>query len=94
MEISITKSNPGNLAGRSDKLAVHRKEEMDRNALESDEDTLEAESFGATTGIINADDPDELDQWARKFQISVQDLKAAIVLHGHKILDVKKYLSI
>ena len=94
MGISITKSNPGNLAGRSDKLAVHMKEEMDRNALESDEDTLEAESFGATTGIINADDPNDLDHWAIEFQISVPDLKAAIVLHGNKIADVKKYLSV
>ncbi|RZK15865.1 MAG: DUF3606 domain-containing protein [Pedobacter sp.] len=94
MEIPITEDNSENLKGRSGKMVGHMQEEMDRNTLESDEDTLEAESFGATTGIINADDPNDLDHWAIEFQISVPDLKAAIVLHGNKIADVKKYLSI
>jgi hypothetical protein len=65
-----------------------------RNQIESDDDTLEPFDDNAEHRLINADDAADLFYWANQFQISVADLKAAIVLNGNAVRDVKKYLSI
>ncbi|WP_316825986.1 DUF3606 domain-containing protein [Pedobacter miscanthi] len=66
---------------------------IDRHEIESDGDTLEPQEFGANTGTINLNDPDELAYWAEQFQISTVELKAAALLRGDSIAEIKKYLS-
>jgi hypothetical protein len=46
------------------------------------------------TGTVNLNDPDELAYWAEQFQISTGELKAAALLQGNSIAEIKKYLSI
>ncbi|RZK55158.1 MAG: DUF3606 domain-containing protein [Pedobacter sp.] len=65
-----------------------------RNEIESDEDTLEPFDDQTERRVINADDAADLFYWANEFQISVADLKAAIVLNGNAVRDIKKYLSV
>ncbi|RZL48384.1 MAG: DUF3606 domain-containing protein [Pedobacter sp.] len=65
-----------------------------RNELESDEDTLEPFDDQDEHRKINAADPADLTKWAKEFQISEADLKAAIMLNGNGIREIKKYLSI
>lgn len=67
---------------------------IDRHEIESDGDTLEPQEFGANTGTVNLTDPDELSYWAEQFQVSPGELKAAALLRGNSIAEIKKYLSI
>jgi hypothetical protein len=55
--------------------------------MESDGDTLEPFVDENEYREINADDPDD-------FQISIPELKAAIVLNGTSVKAIKKYLSV
>ena len=66
----------------------------ERFSIEDDSDTLEPFDDGSEHREINADDPVELARWAAEFQISVEDLKAAIVLNGNSLRKIKKYLSV
>ncbi|RZM17890.1 MAG: DUF3606 domain-containing protein [Pedobacter sp.] len=66
----------------------------ERFSIEDDSDTLEPFDDGSEHREINADDPVELARWAGEFQISVEDLKAAIVLNGNSLRKIKKYLSV
>ncbi len=65
-----------------------------RSEIESDGDTLEPFDDETEDREIDSDDPDDLTYWAKQFQISVNDLKAAIVLNGNSLRAVKKYLSV
>ena len=70
------------------------KEIKQLNAIEDDSDTLEPFDDSAEHREVNADDPKELSYWADEFQISVHDLKAAIVMNGTSVRELKKYLSV
>jgi len=63
------------------------------NQIESDSDTLEPQEFGATSGRINVEDTNELAYWAGQFQISSEELHAAVVMAGNSVSEIKKYLS-
>ena len=63
-------------------------------AIEDDSDTLEPFVDEEEHREINADDPDQLSYWSGEFKISEADLKAAIVLNGNSIKELKKYLSV
>ncbi|WP_316786797.1 DUF3606 domain-containing protein [Pedobacter frigiditerrae] len=65
-----------------------------KHEIESDEDTWEPFDDQTEHRLINAEDAADLFHWANEFQISVADLKAAIVLNGNAVRDIKKYLSI
>lgn len=67
---------------------------MERYPIEDDSDTLEPFNDGSEHREINADDPVDVAYWAKEFQISVNDLKAAIVLNGSSVREIKKYLSV
>jgi len=62
--------------------------------IEDDADTLEPFVDESEHREINSDDPTDLAHWAKEFQISVSDLKAAIVLNGNSLKEIKKYLSV
>ncbi len=62
--------------------------------IEDDADTLEPFVDESEHREINSDDPTDLAHWAQEFQISVSDLKAAIVLNGNSLKEIKKYLSV
>jgi len=62
--------------------------------IEDDGDTLEPFVDESEHREINSDDPADLAHWAQEFQISVSDLKAAIVLNGNSLKEIKKYLSV
>jgi redox-regulated HSP33 family molecular chaperone len=64
------------------------------NEIESDSDTLEPQEFGTYDGRIDLDNPDEIAHWAEQFQISSEQLKAAALLNGNRVSEIKKYLSI
>ncbi len=66
----------------------------ERYAIEDDSDTLEPFIDEQEDREINADDTDDMAHWANEFQISVEDLKAAIVLNGNSVREIKKYLSV
>lgn len=66
----------------------------ERFSIEDDSDTLEPFDDGSEHREINADDPEDVAHWAQEFQISVEDLKAAIVLNGNSVREIKKYLSV
>lgn len=76
-----------------DENIPHPDEIRERFSIEDDPDTLEPFDDGSEHREINADDPDDLVHWADEFQISVEDLKAAIVLNGNSVRKIKKYLS-
>ena len=65
-----------------------------RFSIEDDSDTLEPFDDGSEHREINADDPEDVAHSAQEFQISVEDLKAAIVLNGNSVREIKKYLSV
>ncbi|TCC88073.1 DUF3606 domain-containing protein [Pedobacter frigiditerrae] len=65
-----------------------------KHEIESDAATLEPFDDKAEHRLINTDDAADMFYWASEFQISVADLKAAIVLNGNSVREVKKYLSI
>lgn len=67
---------------------------MERYPIEDDSDTLEPFDDGSEHREINADDPIDVARWAQEFQISVEDLKAAIVLNGSSVREIKKYLNV
>mgnify|MGYP003579949049 CR=1 FL=1 len=62
--------------------------------IEDDSDTLEPLPDESEFREINADDPEDLLYWADQFQISVADLKAAIVINGNEVREIKRYLSV
>jgi hypothetical protein len=66
----------------------------ERFAIEEDSDTLEPFDDGSEDREINADDPGDVTHWAQEFQISVEELKSAIVLNGNSVREIKKYLSV
>lgn len=63
-------------------------------SIEDDSDTLEPFVDENEHREINADDPADVAFWAEEFQISVEDLKAAIVWNGNSVKEIKKYLSV
>lgn len=63
-------------------------------AIEDDSLSLEPLADESEHREINADNPSDLQYWANQFQISVQDLKAAIALNGNSVREIKKYLSV
>jgi hypothetical protein len=65
-----------------------------QHSIEDDSDTLEPFTDESEHREINADDPAAIAYWAAQFQISIADLKAAIVLNGNSVKEIKKYLSI
>ena len=80
---------------------AHRKEGVpdpdeirERYPIEDDSDSLEPFDDGSEHREINADDPHDISYWANQFQIAEEDLKAAIVLNGNSIKDIKKFLSV
>ncbi|MFC3560273.1 DUF3606 domain-containing protein [Pedobacter jamesrossensis] len=66
---------------------------MDRHGIESDWEGVEPGDFATSSGKINPDSPDDLSQWAEKFQVSVDELKAAILMQGNSIEAVKNFLQ-
>jgi len=66
----------------------------ERYTVEDDSDTLEPFDDSSEHRQINADDPVDVAHWANEFQISVEDLKAALVLHGNSVREIKKYFSV
>lgn len=62
--------------------------------IEDDSDTLEPLPDESEFREINADDPNDLKYWANQFQISVDELKAAIVINGTEVREIKRYLSV
>jgi hypothetical protein len=66
----------------------------EEHEMESDTDTLEPFVDENEHRLINADDLDELEVWAENFQISIPELKAAIVLNGNSVKAIKQYLSV
>lgn len=66
----------------------------DRNSIAADRDTLEPFDDSDEKRVINADDPKDLARWADEFRISLADLKAAMLLNGSSVREVKKYLSV
>ena len=66
----------------------------DDNPIAADRDTLEPFDDLSENRQINADDPKDLVRWADEFQIPVAELKAAILLNGSSVREIKKYLSV
>ncbi|MFD0941502.1 DUF3606 domain-containing protein [Pedobacter boryungensis] len=66
----------------------------ERYPIEDDSDTLEPFVDEYENREINTDDPEDIIHWAQEFQISVDDLKSAIVLNGNSVKEIKKYLSV
>ncbi|RYY71002.1 MAG: DUF3606 domain-containing protein [Chitinophagaceae bacterium] len=66
----------------------------ERYPIEDDSDTLEPFVDESAHQEINVDDPADVEQWANQFQISVADLRAAMVLNGNSVSAIKKYLSV
>lgn len=62
--------------------------------IEDDSDTLEPLPEESEFRELNADDPEDLKYWANQFQISVNELKAAIVINGTGVREIKSYLSV
>lgn len=63
-------------------------------AIEDDSDTLEPFDDDSEYREINADDPKDLTYWAEQFQVAESDLKAAMLLVGSSVREVKRYLSL
>jgi len=61
--------------------------------IESDGEGLEPQEFGAVSGTLDLDNPGELEYWSGQFQISPEELKAAVLMRRNSISEVKKYLS-
>jgi len=57
----------------------------ERFAIDDGPDTLEPFVDENEHREINADDPEDVARWAQEFQISVEDLMAAIVLSGNSV---------
>ncbi|TKC10519.1 DUF3606 domain-containing protein [Pedobacter polaris] len=66
----------------------------ERYSIEDDSDTLEPFIDENEHREINADDPADVKAWADQFQISVDELKAAMVMNGNSVKEIKKYLSV
>lgn len=64
------------------------------NPIEDDSDTLEPLQDEKDLGEINTNDPRDMIYWADQFKISVADLKAAIILNGPSVQEIRKYLSV
>lgn len=60
----------------------------ERYPIEDDSDTLEPFDDSNEYREINADDPADLNYWAEQFQISVETLRAAIVLNGSSVREI------
>jgi len=66
----------------------------ERYPIEEDSDTLEPFDDTSERREINPDDARDLAYWADQFKISIDLLKAAIVLNGNSVREIKKYLSV
>ncbi|RBQ11825.1 DUF3606 domain-containing protein [Pedobacter miscanthi] len=66
----------------------------ERFPIEDDSDTLEPFDDQSEHREINADDPKDMAFWATQFQISHEELHAAMALTGNSVRAIKKYLSI
>ncbi|ARS40335.1 hypothetical protein CA265_11990 [Sphingobacteriaceae bacterium GW460-11-11-14-LB5] len=64
-----------------------------QHEIEEDRDELEAVDFASSEGSIDSADPKQLTYWAEQFQISTGELKAAIVLMGSDLSEIKKYIK-
>jgi len=73
---------------------IDEQEIAGRNPISADSDTLEPFDDSAEHRQINSDDPRDIAFWADEFQISVAELKAAILLNGSSVREIKKYLSV
>lgn len=62
--------------------------------IEDDNEPLSPVMDESECREINADDPNDLIYWAAQFQISVAELKAAIVINGTGVREIKSYLSV
>jgi len=71
--------------------SLHESDEL--HEIEDDQGTLEPGDFGTTDGTINTENQTELEYWAQQFQISTDELKAAAVMRGNKVSEIKKYLK-
>lgn len=61
--------------------------------IEDDRETMEPGDFGTNDGTIDSSDSGQLKFWADQFQISIDELKAAVALRGSDISEIKKYLK-
>jgi hypothetical protein len=66
----------------------------EQHPIEDDSDTLEPFDDAAEHREIDGDNPADVAFWAEQFQVSVTELKAAMVLVGNAVREVKKYLSV
>jgi hypothetical protein len=64
--------------------AEHLEDAMDRNEIESEEDTLEPQELGIDSGTVNVDDPKELAFWSEQFQVSADELRSIVALIGNQ----------
>ena len=87
MKKNITNSNSGEIILNPELI-------REQFPIEDDSDTLEPFVDENEYREIKADDPIDVTHWAEQFQISVGDLKAAIVLNGNSVKEIKKYLSV
>jgi len=71
-----------------------REEIRKQFTIEDDSVTLEPFVDENEHREINADDPADVARWADEFQVTVSDLRAAIVLNGNSVKEIKKYLSV
>lgn len=65
-----------------------------RTELESDADTLEPFDDKDEQREIDTNSASDMAYWAKQFQLSISDLKAAIALNGNSVRELKKYLSV
>ncbi|WP_316831705.1 DUF3606 domain-containing protein [Pedobacter aquatilis] len=64
-----------------------------QHPIEDDHDSLEAMEATASAEI-NPEDPQDIAYWAMQFQISEDELRAAILLRGTAVEGIRKYLSV
>ena len=78
----------------NEKLDEQLDQQLGQRSIESDDDTLEPFDDINENREVNADNPADVAYWAKEFQVSVPDLKAAIILNGNSLRAIKKYLNI
>jgi hypothetical protein len=63
-------------------------------SINDDSDTLEPYIDDDEHRHVNIEDAQEMEYWANQFQISLDDLKSAILINGNGVRELKKYLSV
>lgn len=66
----------------------------DRHEINNDSLSIEPLTDESEHREIDVDDEHELHYWANEFQISVDELKAAVAVNGNSVRQIKKYLSV